>query len=137
VEDLSLNKIADEKAPYKWSDVGWYQRGPRPGDEGRATIFGHLDSYCCPAVFYHLKDLKPGDQIKVAYRGNQAITFRVIWQQIYPNAKVPIDWIYGRARERGLVLMTCAGVFYRSPGGGYDHKLIVYARLVLPSGELG
>jgi hypothetical protein len=32
--------------------------------------------------------------------------------------------------------MTCAGAFHLD-GTGYDHKLIVYARLVLPNGKLG
>jgi hypothetical protein len=137
VEDLSLSKITEEMAPYKWGDVGWYSRGPRPGDEGRASLFGHLDSYCCPAAFYQLRVLKAGDQVKIVYRHNQAINFRVMWQNTYPNAKVPLSWIYGRARERGLILMTCTGVFHPGAGGGYDHKLMVYARLVLPSGQLG
>jgi hypothetical protein len=44
--------------------------------------------------------------------------------------------MFGRTHERGLVLVTCAGVFHRD-GTGYDHKLIVYARLVLPNGTLG
>jgi sortase (surface protein transpeptidase) len=137
VEDLALTKVADDKAPYKWGDVGWYNRGPRPGDLGRATIFGHLDSYCCPAVFYQLRQMKAGDKIGIAYKNHQTLNFRVMWQKTYLNAKLPFDWIYGHVNERGLVLMTCAGVFHPGTGGGYDHKLVVYARLILPSGELG
>jgi hypothetical protein len=44
--------------------------------------------------------------------------------------------MFGRNRQRGLVLITCSGVFHYD-GTGYDHKLLVYARLILPSGQLG
>jgi hypothetical protein len=136
VESLDLTKSSEQMAPFKWGDVAWYNRGPRPGDVGRATMFGHLDSYCCPAAFYLLKDLRAGDTIKVAYRNGKTLTFRVMWQASYPNQKVPLNFMFGRVRERGLNLMTCGGIFH--PGaGGYDHKLLVYARLVLPSGQLG
>ena len=68
VEDLELNKPTASSAPYKWSDVGWYDRGPRPGAIGHAVIYGHLDSLCCPAVFYRLKDLHPGDVVRIDYK---------------------------------------------------------------------
>jgi hypothetical protein len=42
-----------------------------------------------------------------------------------------MKFLYGRANDRGLALMTCGGVFHRD-GTGYDHKLLVYASLVLP-----
>jgi hypothetical protein len=116
--------------------VAWYSRGARPGDIGRATIFGHLDSYCCPAVFWRLGTLQPGSIVRVTYRGGRSLTFRVLWHQTYLNKDLPLKWLYGPVQERGLALITCAGVFH-TDGTGYDHKLMVYARLVLPSGRLG
>lgn len=136
VESLALNRSADQKAPYRWGDVAWYDRGPRPGDAGRATIYGHLDSTCCPAVFYEIRLLKPGDVVKVAYKGNRSILFRVMWQHTYLNRDVPVNFMFQNVRERGLLLVTCTGIFHYD-GTGYDHKLIVYARLILPSGQLG
>jgi sortase (surface protein transpeptidase) len=136
VESLAFTRAADAGAPYKWGDVAWYDRGPKPGDLGRANIFGHLDSTCCPAVFYRLKDLKPGDTLQVAYKHGRPLVFRVLWQATYPNNKIPLNFLFGQVNERGLVLMTCTGVFHRD-GTGYDHKLVVYARLVLPNGKLG
>jgi len=136
VEHVALQSVADFKAPYKWGDVAWYDRGPKPGDLGRATIFGHLDSTCCPAVFYLLKDLRTGDTVQVQYKTGKALTFRVMWQATYPNDHLPISFLFGRVSERGLSLVTCAGVFHYD-GTGYDHKLIVYARQVLPNGKIG
>lgn len=136
VESLKFSTTTDVKAPYKWGDVAWYDRGPRPGERGRATIFGHLDSTCCPAVFWQLHSLRAGDVVQVAYKSGKALNFRVLWQGTYLNAKMPVKFMFGRTNEHGLTLITCAGIFHRD-GTGYDHKLLVYARLILPSGKLG
>lgn len=136
VEALKFVATADIHAPYKWGDVAWYNRGPRPGDSGRATIFGHLDSFCCPAVFWQLHSLRPGDIVQVAYKTGKLLNFRVMWQGTYLNSKLPLKYMFGNTKEHGLSLITCTGVFHRD-GTGYDHKLLVYTRLVLPSGKLG
>jgi len=136
VEGVDLSKAIQVHAPAKWGDVAWYTRGPRPGEVGRASIYGHLDSYCCPAVFYKLKYLKAGDTVQVVYAKGRPLTFKVMWQGVFANTNLPIKFLYGGSTEHGLVLYTCSGVFHRD-GTGYDHKLIVYARLVLPNGKLG
>ena len=136
IEPIPLSKPSDYDAPRAWRDVAWYDRGYRPGDIGHSNIFGHLDSYCCPAAFYQLRLLQRNDPVEVRYRNGKVLTFRVQWQAIYPNDKLPASFLFGPARDRGLVLMTCTGIFHRD-GTGYDHKLVVYARLVLPNGKLG
>jgi hypothetical protein len=99
-------------------------------------IFGHLDSFTGPAVFWRLQTLKPGDEVQVSYRNGKQLRFRVIWQHLYLNSHVPSTWLVHPVRQRSLALITCAGVFHRD-GTGYDHKLLVYARLILPGGRLG
>jgi len=136
VEHITMLNPQDVHAPYKWEDVAWSSFGPRPGERGNATIFGHVDSTCCPAVFYHLHTLVAGDQFDVLYRGNRALRFRVMWSTTYANSKLPVKWLYGRDRNRGLTLITCTGDFHRD-GSGYDHKYLVYSRLILPNGTLG
>ena len=49
--------------------------------------------------------------------------------QVYPNNKLPMKFMFATTRERGLILITCTGVFHRD-GTGYDHKRLVYARLI-------
>ncbi len=136
VESLAFNRPADVHAPYRWGDVAWYDLGAKPGALGHAVIFGHLDSTCCPAVFYQLRNIKPGDTVQVQYKTGHALNFRVIWSHTYPNADLPVKFMYAAAQQRGLVLVTCTGVFH-TDGTGYDHKFVVYARLILPNGKLG
>jgi len=135
VESLKLNRPGDAEAPYKWGDVAWYDLGPKPGQHGRALIYGHLDSTCCPAVFYHLRDLKKGDVVQVSYKKG-SLKFRVQWSAQYLNKQFPTKFVFTPVRERGLVLVTCSGAFHFD-GTGYDHKLVVYARVILPNGRLG
>jgi DNA-binding beta-propeller fold protein YncE len=134
VESVSMTHPTDTKAPYKWGDVAWYSQGPRPGDIGRAEIFGHLDSYCCPAVFWHLKDLAAGDKVTVQYADGQSLTFTVQWNREYLDGSLPTGFMDAATKDRGLFLITCAGVFHRD-GTGYDHRQVVYATLkTLPGG---
>jgi hypothetical protein len=137
LESVPLSSDRDVHAPFKWADAGWFSRGPRPGAVGRAVIFGHLDSTCCPAVFWNLGTLQAGDTVQVRYADGRMLTFRVLWQHIYANSSLPIQWLFGGGKgPRALILFTCAGIFH-TDGTGYDHKLVVYARLVLPNGQLG
>jgi hypothetical protein len=132
IEYNAFSSAKDIDAPFRWGDVAWYDRGPRPGDQGRASIYGHLDSYTGPAVFYHLKYLRKGDIVKVSYKGGRTLSFKVQWSHLYPNNRLPTNFLYGRTTQRGLSLITCGGFFHRD-GTGYDHKLVVYATLVMPS----
>jgi LPXTG-site transpeptidase (sortase) family protein len=133
VEALALTSPKDVHAPYKWGDVAWFDRGNKPGTYGRSVMFGHVDSTCCPAVFYHLKDLNKGDVIEVQYKKG-IVKFQVMWQHSYTNDKLPADWLFAQVHERGLSLITCSGAFNTT--SGYDHKLVVYARAILPNGKL-
>jgi hypothetical protein len=132
VEPNAFNSPKDIDAPFKWGDVAWFSRGPRPGDQGRASLYGHLDSYTAPAVFYRLQDLKKGDVVYVSYKGGRSLAFKVQWSKLYPNNKLPVKFMYGTTKQRGVSLITCGGAFHRD-GTGYDHKLVVYATMVMPS----
>jgi len=128
VESVALNTAAQLKAPYHWNDVAWYDRGPKPGEAGRANVFGHLDSLCCPAAFYRLRELHKGDVVQVSYKSGTVLNFIVQWQNVYWNNQLPLKYMFANTKERGIILMTCTGVFHRD-GTGYDHKRLVYATL--------
>ncbi len=131
IEDIALSSVTDVEAPHDLNDVAWYSRGHRPGERGRAQIFGHLDSTCCPALFYHLRDMRRGDLVYVQYKSGAPLKFQVQWSATYPTTHMPYSFMYGPTTDRGLILVTCTGIFHRD-GTGYDHRLIVYSTLVLP-----
>ncbi|SBT37817.1 Sortase family protein [Micromonospora auratinigra] len=111
------------------NQTGWYDRGAVPGEPGRAIIVGHVDTKSGPAVFYHLRELKPGDRIEVTRADRSVVTFKVDTVEYFDKANIPADRVYGDAGPPGLRLITCGGEWV---GGhtGYQDNVIAFASLV-------
>ena len=118
------------KAPHQWDMAGWYagEGGTRPGDPGSAVLLGHVDSTSGPAVFYRLRELRPGDQVEVVRADRTVVRFTVDGVERYPKARFPTDDVYYPTFTPKLRLVTCGGSFdpvihhYRS-------NVIVFASL--------
>ncbi|MGR9047124.1 class F sortase [Halobacillus faecis] len=113
--------------PKSLIDVGWFEPGTMPGDQGNAVIAGHVDGNSGPAVFYDLKDLKPGDEIHV-YGDHMKLTFEVSRMESYPYEDAPIREIFGPTNSRGLNLITCTGA-YDKEASTYSERLAVFTVL--------
>jgi sortase (surface protein transpeptidase) len=106
--------------------AGWYEPGPRPGAAGPAVIVGHVDSRRGPAVFFRLRELRPGDRIVVGLDGGAARSFLVERVERRPKEDLPVGRIWNRTDRPVLRLITCGGSFDRGTGH-YRDNLIVYA----------
>jgi LPXTG-site transpeptidase (sortase) family protein len=106
--------------------VAWYTLGPRPGESGNAVIAGHVDWTTRLAVFWHLRDLRPGDTIRVAGGDGVTRTFIVTRTTAYPRDQVPLIDVFGPASGAHLNLITCAGEFDES-SHRYEETLVVSA----------
>lgn len=109
--------------------TGWYDRGAVPGEPGRAIIVGHVDTRSGPAVFYHLRDLKPGNRIEVTRSDRSVVTFKVDTVEYFDKDDLPADRVYGDTGPPELRLITCGGEWL---GGrtGYQDNVITFASLV-------
>ena len=105
--------------------VGWYKLGPRPGDSGPAVLVGHVN-YRRPAVFYRLRELRPGDEILIGQRGGTTTRFLVGRLERHPKTALPTKRIWTGATRPLLRLITCDGIYDRTTGH-YRENLIVYA----------
>ena len=118
------------EGPHKWDMAGWYAGagGTRPGDRGSAVLLGHVDSTSGPAVFYRLRELRPGDQVEVVRADRTVVRFTVDRVEQYPKSRFPTDDVYYPTFTPKLRLVTCGGSFdpvihhYRS-------NVIVFASL--------
>ncbi|GAA0727723.1 class F sortase [Dactylosporangium roseum] len=98
-------------------NVGWYRRGPTPGEIGNSVLVGHVDTAASgPAVFYDLGRLKPGDLVTVAREDGSTVVFRVDSVRMFAKADFPADLVYGPADHAQLRLVTCGGAFDRRRG---------------------
>jgi sortase (surface protein transpeptidase) len=131
---VKLGKKADgtvnvDPEALPWAIAGWYTGSPRPGDPGSAVIMGHVDSKATgPAVFYRLRELRPGDQIQVARADGSVVRFGVQRTAQYPKANFPTDEVYYPTLQSQLVLITCGGSFDTTIGH-YRSNFIVFAKL--------
>lgn len=128
-----------------WEEAFWYRGGGVPGDAGTATVAGHVDDVRGrPALFAHLRDLRPGDPVVIHDdRSGTEVRFEVDRVATYSvqQASQPaiLTGIYGAGPVAGtgpqpapdglahLTLVTCAGDFVH---GAYDHRVVVYSRRI-------
>jgi hypothetical protein len=116
------------QVPSRWERAGWYAPGTRPGDPGSAVILGHVDSKRGPAVFYRLRELRPGDLVEVALAGGSSVRFAVERVEQYPKARFPTAEVYYPTLTPELRLVTCGGTF-DATAGHYRSNIIVFAAL--------
>lgn len=128
-EPLGLTATGEAVVPKGYEEVGWYKYGPTPGAYGPAVIFGHVDSYQGPAIFFYLGQLKPGDDVYVDRADGSSAHFKVLELKRYPQSDFPTAAVYGDLPYAGLRLITCSGNYERGVQR-YSHNLVVYARLV-------
>ncbi|MEV4598316.1 class F sortase [Amycolatopsis sp. NPDC049253] len=123
---LALGPAHELQAPASFADVGWYAAGPAPGDPGPAVIAAHVDSRSGPAPFFRLRELRPGDEVRVERSDGAAARFVVDAVQRYPKDAFPTDTVYGPAPGAALRLITCGGAF-DAAARSYRDNVVVYA----------
>ncbi|MEV0068468.1 class F sortase [Amycolatopsis sp. NPDC050768] len=123
---LVLGPAHELQAPESFDDIGWYAAGPAPGDPGPAVIAAHVDSRSGPAPFFRLRELQPGDEVRVERSDGGAARFVVDAVQRYPKDAFPTDAVYGPAPGAALRLITCGGAF-DAAARSYRDNVVVYA----------
>jgi sortase (surface protein transpeptidase) len=126
LEPLGRAPDGTVEVPNRFDLAGWYAPGPRPGDPGSAVILGHVDSDRGPAVFYRLRELRPGDQLTVTRADGSSVRFVVQRTQQHPKDRFPTDDVYYPTLTPTLRLVTCGGQF-DSTTGHYKSNIIVFA----------
>jgi hypothetical protein len=113
-------------APADFERAGWYAEGPTPGDPGPAVIAGHVDSRRGPAIFFRLRELRPGDTVQVTRSDGTTARFAVTGVERYPKAAFPTQRVHGPTPDRALRLITCGGSFDAAKRS-YRDNVVVYA----------
>jgi hypothetical protein len=109
--------------------AGWYKYLVTPGEPGPAVILGHVDSAKDgPAVFYRLRELRPGDRLSVGRADGSTAIFTVRSVAKYPKNRFPTDAVYGPVPDAELRLVTCGGSF-DAVRHRYRDNIVVFASL--------
>jgi hypothetical protein len=125
LQALHLDAQGALQAPTDYGKAGWYADGTVPGAPGPAVIAGHVDSKFGRAIFYRLKELRPGDVIEVQ-NAAEWVVFRVTRVGRYAKDRFPTAEVYGPTPDAQLRLITCGGTFDHSVKS-YVDNVVVYA----------
>lgn len=124
---LGLNPDGTLEVPANARESGWWSRGAFPGEKGTAVIAGHVDSGAGPAVFFRLRELEPGDDVRITDSEGRTARFAVERSEEHPKNDFPTRRVYAPTAGRALRLITCSGDFDEARGR-YRSNLIVFAR---------
>lgn len=107
--------------------AGWYVGSALPGEKGVSIIDGHVLGRYQDAIFKALKDIKPGDIIRIQFGDHSWKEFETIDTNSYPvkESKDPLFAQHPTA-DRQLTLITCSGAF-DAKTQSYDRRTIVRA----------
>ncbi|GCF11158.1 class F sortase [Dictyobacter arantiisoli] len=131
IEQVSILSTGNLDTPQinPWDETGWYKDGARPGEQGSAVIDGHVDRPGGgPAVFWNLRDMKPGDEVIITTQSGAQLHFSTTRRIAYPPSQAPLQGIFGDNSGKYLNLITCAGDWVPS-----QHqttlRMVVFTRL--------
>src|SRR3990167_6033827 len=126
---VGVDENGKMQLPENINEVGWYEPGFKPGEQGNAVISGHLDSATGEgAIFYHLHELEPGDNLITTDEFGNQYTFAVTAKKAYEFDKVPLEEVFGKSAKKQLNLITCTGQWIADQQN-YSHRMIIYSEL--------
>ncbi len=115
--------------------VSWYEPLGKIGEGGNVVMAGHVDYYTVgPAVFWDVRNLLPGDIIRVVGENGENFEYAVEWMQQYNvltdlTPEVIQTQIVGDTGQESLTLITCGGEF-DPVTGEYNQRWVVRANLI-------
>lgn len=107
-------------------EVGWYQYGPAPGEQGSAVLAGHIASGGIDGAFRYLDRLEPGDRFTISFEDGSSRQFEVTDLQQYDKDDLPFGQIFTDEGQPRLALITCGGAFDYS-ARSYEDNIVAYA----------
>lgn len=128
---LGLDASGVLETPDNGWDVGWYDFSTLPGQAGSSIMTGHVDYYDVgAAVFWRLRELRPGDEVQVHLPDGGGVVGYVVAQvDSYDAGTAPVDAIMGPTDDDVLTLITCDGWFDPTIRE-YDRRLVIRAERV-------
>ncbi|MEV5551167.1 class F sortase [Streptomyces sp. NPDC052309] len=125
---IGANGQLEAPPPDDTNLVGWYAKGPSPGERGTSIIAGHVDTKTSPAVFVGLSALERGDVFHVRRADGDTASFTVDSVETFGKDAFPSSRVYDDTDRAEVRLITCAGDYDRA-AQDYTDNLVVFAHL--------
>jgi sortase (surface protein transpeptidase) len=129
VESVGLTPEGAMDTPVDPDNVGWYNLGPRPGEQGSAVIDGHLDKEDqSRAVFADLAEVNIDDIVTVIDDQGKKLNFIVKEVRMY-NADDDTNEVFNNNDGVFLNLITCAGSWDKDKQN-YNQRRVIFTELI-------
>ena len=127
VEPVGVEGDGTLSVPTSWYTAGWYEDGPKAGEEGNIIIDGHYDTATgSPGAFWDLKNLSLGDTVALVDKLGRVYTYVVDNKYFVDITDPKRTEVFKSTTAKTLTLITCGGVWdYAS--GTYNKRLVVTA----------
>lgn len=138
IQSVGLSSAGDGAmgVPSNFTDVAWYNQGPRPGEVGSAVIDGHLDGKNVPrGVFIDLDRLVSGDLVSVVGATGSTMQFIVVKVKTYKYIDSAEDVFLGDTSRVRLNLITCAGTWLQGKNL-FDKRTVVFTEYSTSTAEI-
>ena len=127
LEYVGLTLQGEMDVPKGKDNAGWYNLGPRPGENGSAVIDGHYGVWKNGkvAVFNNLYKLRKGDVLNVRDENGTIIPFVVRESRIYQQDEDVPDVFKSNDGKSHLNLITCQGIWNKFKKS-YPERLVIF-----------
>ncbi len=131
VVPVGLEDDGGMEIPENVHEIGWYEPGVAPGEQGSAVLAGHVDSRTQGrGAFFDLGELDVDDEVVTTDEDGDEQRWRVTGRTSYPKDELPIDDIFAwGGDEQRLALITCGGDF-DDHTRHYTENIVVYTEPV-------
>jgi LPXTG-site transpeptidase (sortase) family protein len=130
LQTKGLNARNEMENPDGKDNVAWYNFTARPGFGSNAVFSGHVDWYTGEkGVFWHLRDVKEGDEIVLKLSDGMELKYRVTRNDVYKTTETPVAEIVGETAQEVITLITCDGTFNKNTQD-YSNRRIVRAERI-------
>jgi LPXTG-site transpeptidase (sortase) family protein len=136
VVEMGVDSRGVPYVPLNAYDVAWYNFSSPPGAGSNAVFAGHV-YWQGAAVFADLKELEPGDIVRLVAEDGREFVYSVVANfTVDPDNPDSLQVMAPTPRDT-ITLITCDGTWISDPnaqfGGYYTDRLIVQAELVSTS----
>lgn len=128
IDPMGTTQSGDMDVPSEPGNAGWYEGGPRPGENGSAVIDGHYGRWKNGegSVFDDLSNLEKGDVISVEDENGATTSFVVRESRSYDPDSDASDVFESNDGKSHLNLITCEGT-WNKVSKSYSQRLIVFS----------
>lgn len=126
MESVGVTSEGAIDVPKNFSNVAWYNLGPRPGDSGSSIITGHYGKKNGKSsVFDNLYKIRKGDRIYVKDDKGVTISFIVKNIKRYSATDKALDVFSSSDGKSHLNIITCEGTWNRILKS-YSKRLVIF-----------